>query len=264
MTVAAAQRLTRQRPCPVCGGYDQAGRGQGVRCWGFVSEDGRYAHCTRAEQAGRLELTDGSETYAHWLIGDCGCGVEHEPRPVNGAGSAPRPRRRVVATYDYPDEVGDLLMQEVKYEPKDFSQRRPDGRGGWIWNLKGVRLVPYRLPELIAADPGERVYIPEGPKDVDRLVGGGLVATTNPMGAKKWRPEYDEPFRDRHVVILADNDEDGRTHAQLVARSLFGLAVSIKVLEFPDLPEHGDVSDWLDAGGTPEELVALAEAAPAW
>lgn len=260
--VAASQRFTRQRACPVCRGYDQAPRGIGDRCWGFLSEDGAYAHCTRLEKAGQLELTDGSETYAHRMQGECNCGVEHEPR--HSASNGAFPRRRIVATYDFTDADGKLLFQEVKYSPKGFSQRRPDGQGDWVWNLKGVQLVLHRLPELIAADPAEPVYIIEGPKDADRLAAAGLVATTNPMGAKKWRVEYNEPLRGRDVVILGDNDKDGREHVQIVARSLSGIAASIKIIEFPELPEHGDVSDWLDARHAIEELKALAAAAPEW
>ena len=42
--------------------------------------------------------------------------------------SARRPQRREVAAYDYNDESGVLGYQSVRYEPKDFRQRRPDGR----------------------------------------------------------------------------------------------------------------------------------------
>lgn len=84
------------------------------------------------------------------------------------------------------------------------------------------------------------------------------------MGAGKWRPEYNPYFEGKQVVILPDNDEVGRKHAQQVARQLHGLASSVKVLELPGLPEKGDVSDWLEAGGTAEELLALVEKVPAW
>jgi hypothetical protein len=50
-------------------------------------------------------------------------------------------KRHEVAAYDYTDERGELLYQTVRYEPKDFRQRRPDGSGGWVWKLNGVRLV---------------------------------------------------------------------------------------------------------------------------
>ncbi len=165
-------------------------------------------------------------------------------------------RGRVVATYDYGD------FQVLRKEPKDFTQRRPDGKGGWIYDLKGVKRRLYQLPRLQAADPDATVYIPEGEKDVNRLVALGLVATCNPGGAGKWREEYSESLRGRNVVILPDNDQAGRDHAERVARSLIGVAASIKIVELPDLPDKGDVSDWLQAGGDAEKLKALSDAVP--
>ena len=89
------------------------------------------------------------------------------------------------------DESGTLLFQVVRYDPKRFAQRRPDGRGDWIWNLHDTRRVPYLLSELVkAVDAGETIYVPEGEKDVDNLRAIGFAATTNPGGCKKWRSEY--------------------------------------------------------------------------
>ncbi len=163
--------------------------------------------------------------------------------------------RRIEATYDYRDEHGDLLFQVVRLsDPKDFLQRRPDSKGGWIWNLKRVRRVIYRMPELLAADPSEPVFVVEGEKDVDNLARLGVVATTNPGGAGKWRKEYNGYLADRKVVILPDNDEAGGGHAEEVARCG---ATRVALLRLPGLPEKGDVSDWIAAGGTKEELLNL-------
>src|SRR5262249_3630164 len=139
-----------------------------------------------------------------------------------------------------------------------------DGKGGWIWNLAGVARVLYRLPELLAADTRVTVFVLEGEKDVDALRALGLVATTNPMGAGTWERTFNEASRGRNVVILPDNDVPGREHAQKVAQNLAGVAALVKVLELPGLPPGGDVSDWLAAGGSAEELVRLAEAAGPW
>jgi len=49
------------------------------------------------------------------------------------------------------DEAGTLLYQVVRFAPKDFRQRCPDGAGGWLWKLNGVRRVLYHLPEVRAA-----------------------------------------------------------------------------------------------------------------
>jgi len=153
----------------------------------------------------------------------------------------------MVAEYDYTDENGDLLYQVVRYEPKGFRQRRPDGRGGgWTYSLGDVRRVPYRLPELIeAASLGKTVYIAEGEKGCNSLIERELSATCNPGGAGKWNDSYSEVLRGADVVILPDNDDPGRKHAEQVARSLHGIAARVRVLELPGLPEKGDVFDWV-------------------
>ena len=209
-------------------------------------------------------MKDGSQTYAHRLTGDCRCGQRHDNRPPSPKRGSKRPSRRIVATYDYTDEDGTLLFQTVRYDPKDFAQRQPDGKGGWKWNLEGVRRVLYRLPELLGADPSEPVFIVEGEKDVDRLAGLGLVATTNPMGVKKWRPEYSRYFEGLRVVIIPDNDKDGAEHVPEVANDVHGVAENVRLLELAGLPEKGDVSDWLNMGGTVDKLMDLARKAPEW
>jgi hypothetical protein len=145
----------------------------------------------------------------------------------------PRRKRKIVKTYDYRSAEGKVEFQVVRFDPKDFRQRRPDGKGGYIWNLEGVRRVPYRLPELLAAEPLETVFVAEGEKDANRLADMGLVAITNPEGAGKWREEYTATLRERHVTILQDNDKDGREHAEKVAGALFGEAASVKVVVLP-------------------------------
>jgi len=171
----------------------------------------------------------------------------------------------IAATYDYTDEKGDLLFQSVRYEPKDFSQRRPDPakRGGWIANLNGVRHVLYRLPELTKAIAGgHRIFVVEGEKDADTLIKECFATTTNPMGAGKWRAEYTETLRGvAAVVIIADKDEAGRKHAGVVAKALHGAVKSLKLLELSDRAGKSvkDTSDWFAAGGTPEEFNALVD-----
>lgn len=171
---------------------------------------------------------------------------------------------KIDALYDYVDEQGRLLFQSVRYVPKRFSQRRPDGHGGWVWSLDGTRRVIYRLPELLATPPDVTVYVCEGEKDVDCLRLLGLVATTNPQGAGKWRSEYAAWFKGRQVVVLPDNDDAGRQHAQEVARLLNPVAAWVRVVDLPNLATKGDVTDWLGKGHTVEELESLVAAAPIW
>lgn len=181
---------------------------------------------------------------------------------INGA-SAPKPI--IAATYDYRDEHGELLFQSVRYVPKDFRQRRPDGGGGWIWKMDGVRVIPYRLPEILEAiASGHPVFVVEGEKDADSLARLGIAATTNVSGAGKWRTEHAAFLKGADVIIIPDNDEPGREHAEMVAKSLAGIATRTRLLRLPNLPEKGDASDWLAAGGTADALWRLADAAPDW
>ncbi|HRH41019.1 MAG TPA: hypothetical protein PKY82_05195, partial [Pyrinomonadaceae bacterium] len=150
------------------------------------------------------------------------------------------PKKRIKEIYDYTDEHGKLLFQSVRYEPKGFSQRRPNGKGDYIWNLQDIKLVLYRLPEILSA---EMVFLVEGEKDVEILRTQGFVATCNPQGALKWRDEYNDYLKNKTIVILPDNDEPGRKHALQVATSLYGIAKEIIILELPNLKPKGDVSD---------------------
>ena len=168
--------------------------------------------------------------------------------------------KKITATYDYVDEAGKVLFQVVRYEPKEFRQRRPDGKG-WIWNLDGVRRVPYRLPELLKSSPQDFVFITEGEKDSDRLCDLGFTATTNPGGASKWLPDFNKFFAGRLVAVLPDNDSAGKRHGEQVANSLCGVAGEIRIVELPGLPDKGDISDWLDGGGDTAKLLELVEAA---
>jgi hypothetical protein len=171
-------------------------------------------------------------------------------------------RQRIVAEYPYRDEDGAMRYQVVRLAPKkDFRQRRPNGAPDrWLWNMHGVEPLPYRLPELLA-DPNATVFVVEGEKDVDNLFNVGILATCNHGGAGKWRPEISRWLAGRHVAVVPDNDDQGRSHAGDVARKLAGIAASIRILELPDLPPKGDVSEWLARGGTADDLDQLLAAA---
>ncbi len=181
-----------------------------------------------------------------------------------------KPRRKIVSTYDYTNEAGKLLFQVCRFEPKDFRQRRPDGKGGWVWKLGAVQRVLYRLPEILKSD---YVILVEGEKDVDYLRDIGLIATTNPGGASKWeglQKKYNigDPLEGKDVIIVPDNDPEGQEDAQMKARCLQGIAKTIKVLTLPDLPQKGDVSDFLekrdDTEKANERLCQLMESCEPW
>jgi KaiC/GvpD/RAD55 family RecA-like ATPase len=174
----------------------------------------------------------------------------------------PEPSREdadVEATYDYTDEHGNLLYQVVRKYGKKFAQRKPDRERGWIWNLKGITPVPYRLPEVMAAD---FVAVVEGEKDANNLRRLGITATCNNGGAGNFRGDLARWFTAKHVAILPDFDEPGREHALKVAELLSPVAAGLKVIELPGLALKGDVSDWLAAGGTIEQMRELFRKAP--
>jgi RecA-family ATPase len=219
-----------------------------------------------------------------------------EPAPFNGgepegarASSQVIKIGREVAYYDYVDEIGKLLYQVVRYDPKGFRQRRPLEGGGWEWSIKGVRLVLFSLPELIEAIACERqVFIVEGEKDVLTLTARGMVATCNSGGAGKWREEFNEFFVGADVVVIADRDPqtvdaktkeklfhpDGRPrhpgldHALHIAEQLKPVAASVRMFEisalWPACGEKGDITDYFEAGGTLEALNDFVAKLPDW
>jgi hypothetical protein len=246
------------------------------------TETGVWWDFEREEGGGVLDLVarecGGTRSGAvEWLRRE-GFATEDRPRAnghaaTNGhhraKGVASMPRK-LAETYDYTDEHGDLRFQVCRLEPKDFLQRRPDGKGGWIWDLKGVHRVLYRLPEVIEeVAQGRPIFICEGEKDCDNLANIGVPAATNPGGANKWSSEFNEFLRGADVILLPDNDDDpGREHMHAVAASLTGTAKRVRLLDlakhWAECPAKGDISDWLAGGGTVEKLRDLVEATPDW
>jgi putative DNA primase/helicase len=167
--------------------------------------------------------------------------------------------------YRKPD--GSWVLKDGKPE-KMFPQRRsdPDHKGKWIYDAKGVRLVPYgglnELAEAIAAD--HDIYICEGEAKCELLISWNLAATCNSGGAGNWTAEYAPYLKDARVILVPDNDGAGWEHINTVAATLVGVAKCIRVLVLPDMPVKGDVIDWAKAGGTREKLDALTAAAHDW
>jgi hypothetical protein len=208
--------------------------------------------------------------------------LDESPSQANGKDRTGDPKKIVAAEYIYENLNGTVVsaVERVEYQDangavlakdgkakKSFRQKRPDpGRPGkWIWNIDGVPVIPYRLPELteaIAAD--HPIMVVEGEKCADALWNIGIPATTNAMGAGKWRPELNKYFVGADTILLPDNDSAGYSHIQDVGASLSGVAKRLRVLLLPSLPVKGDVCDWLAAGGTREALDGLIARAPDW
>jgi hypothetical protein len=172
----------------------------------------------------------------------------------------------VVATYVYEDADGQPYLRVQKTENKFFYQSRWTGTD-WF---KGLTLpsgqsqphVLYRLPQLLeSTDP--LVVFCEGEKDAERARSMGFTATSSAQGAgsAKITPATSwEALRGKDVAIFEDNDDQGRKHSKEVSELLFGVAKSVRIVRLPNLPDHGDLSDWADAGGTIDQLRALIAA----
>lgn len=198
---------------------------------------------------------------------------ERETKPKRNGSRGPAPWERPIrATFPYCDAEGNLLFEQVRFddatdEAGKCAPRHRDESGRWSWtsltkHMNGTPMPLYRLPALReAVAEGRVVFLPEGEKDVETLFSLGFAATTNYGGADGWKKHYADELAGAEVLVLPDNDPPGEKHAEAVVRSLSGKAKAVRVLRLPGLPPKGDVSDWVAAGGTREDLEAMAEAA---
>lgn len=174
----------------------------------------------------------------------------------------PKFSKIIATTYDYLDKDGEFLYQVVRFDPKAFAQRKLGKKKDWVWNIRGLPRVLYHLPEVLKET--KQVFVVEGEKDADALYQWGLTATTCPMGAGKWKEEYNQSLSGLNVVLLPDNDAEGIKHMKAVGRSLHDCALPIKTkwLKLPELADKEDLSDWIGKGHTQEDLGKLARKAP--
>ena len=162
-------------------------------------------------------------------------------------------RAPVTATYDFCDDNGKLLAQKLRRADKSFTWRRPDGKGGWIYDRKGV---PHRL--YVAGKLEGSVFLAEGEKDVDTLhsLGFNAVSGADGAGPGKWRKEYTQQLKGMTVAVFQDNDQPGKEFALETCKALHGVAERVYLLDisrvWPDIPEKGDVTDLVERFG-PEE-----------
>jgi AAA domain len=226
----------------------------------FETSNGWQARCP-AHQDNKQSLSIGEDGGKTLLYCQAGC---ETVKIVKAMGLEMRDlfpgepeQRTLVAAYDYQDENGDLRYQIVRYNPKDFRARRPDGNGDWIYSVKDIQLVPYQLPLISKYN---WVLGTEGEKDADvGFTNFLLPTTTNPFGAGKWLDQYAPYFAGKTVVLCPHRDDAGRKHMQSVACSLFPVAKKTKIVE---LPFGKDLAEFCALGGTREQLIALIQAAP--
>ncbi|MFK4809692.1 VapE domain-containing protein [Devosia sp. ZW T5_3] len=178
----------------------------------------------------------------------------------------PPPNTEPDETYNYETEPGITAYVVKKWGTGDdkawdtrhfvgFGNAEPGG-DGWEKGFGPSGRLLYRLPQLIAASNEEYVWIPEGEKDVETLVALGLVATTNPNGFEGWSDDFAEFFKGRKCIIVEDNDDASRKRTADIRFSIGKFAKSINVIRFEDMAEKSDATDFIQAGGTLDELIA--------
>lgn len=207
-----------------------------------------------------------SETGDGKLLLKChaGCSFQEIITTLNNSVNAGGKSNEIETIYEYTDETGKLLYQNVRFAGKNFRWRHFDENGREVWNLNNVRRVPYRLPELIKLSDHNDFVMTEGEKDADTLGKKGLVATNH----KNWRAEFNYLLKNRNVIIFQDHDRAGIAQAEKAARMIFDDSSTVKIVDcFADEPltdKHGkDVSDYLKAHNF-DELLKLVENAPQW
>ena len=172
----------------------------------------------------------------------------------------PKNRDNIKDIYPYTDKDGKTLYEVVRFEPKTFRPRRMNGTG-YVWNLQGVVQVPYRLKDIYDKRD-EIIYIVEGEKDANTLAKMGYVATTNCFGASNWKVELNSHFSGRDCVIVPDNDDEGRKHADKVVEQLKSVCSSLKVVHLPVANQKEDITDYFGWLGSKDEFDKLVKDAP--
>lgn len=167
MSVTAEQRFSPSHPCPICGGHAAAPSGRGERCYGFLSSDGGWAHCTREEHAGGLERKEGSGTYPHRLEGECACGVSHGALPtVLNVRSNGHRRRRSWEVRKAGGELAGVHHRRDDEVGKRMWWTHPDGSKG-LGGMGTAELPLYRSEHIKDWPEDVPVILVEGEKAAD-------------------------------------------------------------------------------------------------
>jgi hypothetical protein len=244
-------RVEQTGSCPVCGGEDRFAININKQVW-------NCRHCQKG--GGVVDLVMHLDN-----IGFAAAVEKLTGEPLPKSNGSDR------TEYFYHDESGAVLFAVERIEGgkrgKTFKQKRPDPDrpGQWLWNVEGVPVVPYHLPQLIEAIAADHpLMIVEGERKADLLWSWNVAATCNAGGAGKWKSEHSQFLKDADVILVPDHDNAGWQHVNIVGASLVGIAKRVRVLALPNLQPKGDIVNWAANGGTREQLDALLDQAQEW
>lgn len=164
------------------------------------------------------------------------------------------------AVYLYRSSAGVPLRRKLRFERKQFAWQSYDpATDTWTWGARDATSTLYNL-HLLAASRPETVLVTEGEKDADAVIALGLLAVTS-GAAGSWRRHHSEQLHAHSctlAVVLPDHDSIGEAHAFDIAEQNLVMGIPTKIVHLPGLSEHEDVSDFLERGGTREQLLGYA------
>jgi hypothetical protein len=174
---------------------------------------------------------------------------------------------RITGEYPYVNQYGTVLFKVVRFDgtgtngmrDKRFEAWQPTDRErwcrickkrcGWRHDTRGVRIVPYRLPEVTEAARNHRViFVVEGEKKADALAEYGFTATSAPFGSAfafptRWKPYFAGADI---LVVIPDCDAVGRAAAAARAHVLEGAAKRTIVMDlWPEKNDGYDIYDYV-------------------
>lgn len=197
--------------------------------------------------------------------------IKEDEYVKSGVGQFDKDKPFIAHPYHYPDkrfayEVcrqgsgADRAIRHYHANPISYGNRGPDDPKEDMLPGRGDHeAMLYNRPALAAAPESATIWICEGEKDADTLTALGEVATTNSNGALFWRKSFSYELTGKVCVIVEDNDDAGRERTKKILSTVRKVAKSVSVVRFEDMPAKSDVTDFLDAGHTLEDLQARVE-----
>ncbi len=153
--------------------------------------------------------------------------------------------------WDYRDMQGEIIGHVARFddgEKKDVVPYFKLNGNGFAMGAAAEPRPLYGLDVLAKADPARAVFIVEGEKAAAALHSLGLIALSSQGGSNAatkadWKPLQGH----KNVFLMPDNDEPGEAYIKAIAGILsrFDNPPALSVVRLPNLPEAGDVVDWL-------------------